>query len=346
MRLEARLFNKHPSIFNHYVASHPNGDVLQTTFWGDLKETTGWQPLALGITNRGQLQASALILKRPIPLRTGHSIYYSPRGPLFSNQAALAKLIDAVTDLARSERPILWKMDPAISSKDTIWNSLETPLHKNDTGLDFNGIQPRFVMQLDIRAPLETLLANMKSKTRYNIRYSERKGVKVTHSRDSADLEIFYPLLQETAVRDHFTVRSFEYFKNIWEHLIKQNVAQLFLAYHKNQPLGGTIAFRLGKKVWYVYGASSNYKRNLQASYKLQWEMIKWAKGSGCQIYDFRGVSGDLNPANPLYGLYRFKDGFGAHLVEYAGEYDLPLSNLYRLWQPAMKIYKKIANKN
>lgn len=344
--MEVKFFDKNPSIFNHYVASHPEGDVLQTSHWGALKATTGWKPITIGITERGQIQASALILKRFLPFKTGHCIYYSPRGPLFTNLAALEYLITSIRDLGKSERAILWKMDPPFAINNSTWNQVTPHMRHNDHGLDFDGVQPRFVMQLDIGGSLDSILENMKSKTRYNIRYAERKGVQIVLSKDPADLEIFYPLLQETALRDQFTIRSFEYFKNIWEHLIENKVAQLFLAYHKNQPLGGSIAFRLGKTVWYVYGASSNYQRNLQASYALQWAMIKWAKGCGCNIYDFRGVSGDLNPDNPLYGLYRFKDGFGATLVEYTGEYDLPLSPLYRLWKPATNIYQKLKNKN
>ena len=41
---------------------------------------------------------------------------------------------------------------------------------------------------------------------------------------------------------------------------------------------------------------------------------------SKCRIYDFRGVSGDLSPENPLYGLYRFKKGFNGDLIEFFGE--------------------------
>ena len=58
------------------------------------------------------------------------------------------------------------------------------------------------------------------------------------------------------------------------------------------------------------------------------------------------GAYRDLNPENPLYGLYRFKEGFGAQLVEYVGEFDLPLSPLYRLWNPALSIYNKVTRKN
>lgn len=60
-------------------------------------------------------------------------------------------------------------------------------------------------------------------------------------------------------------------------------------------------------------------------NYLLQWEMIRWAIEEKCNIYDFRGVSGDITPDNPLYGLYRFKKRFNGNFVEFLGEYELPL---------------------
>ncbi|MGM9623135.1 MAG: peptidoglycan bridge formation glycyltransferase FemA/FemB family protein, partial [Butyricicoccus porcorum] len=76
------------------------------------------------------------------------------------------------------------------------------------------------------------------------------------------------------------------------------------------------------------YGASANGTkefdvRKLMPNYLLQWMMIQWALEKGCRIYDFRGVSGDLTPDNPLYGLYRFKKDFNGDLVQFVGEYDL-----------------------
>ena len=58
-------------------------------------------------------------------------------------------------------------------------------------------------------------------------------------------------------------------------------------------------------------------------NYLMQWEMIRWALETGCSVYDFQGVSGNLNPENnPMYGLYRFKKGFNGQLDELAGEFD------------------------
>lgn len=344
--METKLLDKRPSLFNHFVASHPRGDLLQTTYWGQLKSLTGWEPFPLGVMSGGQLLAGALVLKRKIPLMS-KCIFYSPRGPLFSDLEALECLVEGVAELAQEHGALFWKMDPALPKGDPLWSQFaQKRLHKVDTGLDFDGVQPGFIMELDLRPSLETILANMKSKTRYNIRYAQRKGVTVRLSHSKSDLSIFYPLLEETAARDRFTIRSFAYFEHLWDCLVPHRAAQLFLAFHEEQPLAGAITFRLGKRAWYVYGASANIKRNLQASYALQWEMIRWAKSTGCTVYDFRGVSGNLDPDHPLFGLYRFKEGFGAKLVEYVGEYDLPFSPLYRFWKPAADFFRILSGRH
>ena len=90
-------------------------------------------------------------------------------------------------------------------------------------------------------------------------------------------------------------------------------------------PIAGTLAIHYGDKVWYLYGASSNEHRNLMPNYLLQWSMIQWAVETGCRVYDFRGVSGDVSEDNPLYGLFRFKQGFGGDFTEFVGELDLVL---------------------
>lgn len=105
--------------------------------------------------------------------------------------------------------------------------------------------------------------------------------------------------------------------------------------------VSGTILLLNGKKAWYLYGASDNVYRNLMPNYLIQWEMIKYSMDKGCTLYDFRGISGDLDPNHHLYGLYRFKKGFNGNFVEYIGEFDLIVNrlfyNLWEFWLPKLK---------
>ena len=136
-------------------------------------------------------------------------------------------------------------------------------------------------------------------------------------------------------------MRSKDYFANMLRALGKH--ARLYLAYLDGQPISGTIASQYGDKTWYMYGASSNEHRNVMPNYLLQWEMIRWAIAGGCRIYDFRGVSGDLSPDNPLYGLYRFKKGFNGDFCEFCGQFTMIYKPLVSKGMDlAMKCHKKL----
>jgi lipid II:glycine glycyltransferase (peptidoglycan interpeptide bridge formation enzyme) len=81
-------------------------------------------------------------------------------------------------------------------------------------------------------------------------------------------------------------------------------------------------------------------------NYLLQWEAIRWAKSQGCTEYDLWGVPDedmDTLEANftlrsdGLWGVYRFKRGFGGELKRSVGSWDRVYNPLlyraYTLWQ-------------
>ena len=95
---------------------------------------------------------------------------------------------------------------------------------------------------------------------------------------------------------------------------------RIYLAEHEGQALSGAICIHYGNKTWYIYGASSNEKRNLMPNYAMQMEMIRWGLENGSEIYDFGGVY-HLTKED---GLYKFKEGFCRQegVTEFIGEFD------------------------
>ena len=75
----------------------------------------------------------------------------------------------------------------------------------------------------------------------------------------------------------------------------------------------------------YLYGASSSSMRNLMPTYALQWKAMQIAKKCDCTEYDMFGVSPNPNPSHPMYGLYRFKQGFGGEIFHQLGCWDYPI---------------------
>ncbi|MGI6547750.1 MAG: lipid II:glycine glycyltransferase FemX [Bacillota bacterium] len=318
-------------VFNNFVQASPKAHFLQLYEWGVLKAGTGWQFYPYLLEEGGQPVASALVLSRKVP-GTGRSLWYIPRGPVvdFQDERRFAMLMSALKQEAAAHGALGIRIDPdlPVATPSVRENILRAGFKPRPGGLNFEGAQPRFVFRLALQPDLDEIIANFAPKTRYNIRLAGRRGVEVEIGARQEDMAVFYQILEVTAERDGFLVRSARYFDDIWRLFITKGYAQLFMARYQGKIIAATLAFICGDKVWYLYGASSNEHRNVMPNYLLQWEMIRWAKESGCQIYDFRGVSGDLNENNPLYGLYRFKKGFSGDFVEFIGEFDLPVAKL------------------
>ena len=328
--------------FNAFLAKHPKGHVLQSWEWGGIKSRTGWRPWRLIVERDGEIAAAVSILERRIPgLRM--PIFYASRGPVADiNDVELLDFILAeIRKLAQKRGAIFLKIDPDIpsSGKKLEQYLLSRGFRSAESGKGFEGVQPKYVFRLDISPEEEVLMANMQQKTRYNIRLAQKKGVGIRKG-TREDLPEFYRVLIETTERDDFLVRAYSYFEDIYDSLVPAGLGELFVAEYEGRIIAGTLAFVLGEKAWYVYGASSNAHRNVMPNYLIQWEMIRWAKSLGCTLYDFRGVPGDLTEDNPLYGLYRFKKGFNGEYTQFIGEWDLVYRPLmYFLWTSLEPIY-------
>jgi len=340
------ILNGDPQEYTGFIKNHKKGHFLQTIEWSKVKED--WDSIYFVIKDQGEIKGAGSILMRKLPV-VGKNFMYCPRGPVldFNDQEVLQFFTEKMRELAKKYNGLMLKIDPdiEISEQQVIDNLWGTGFTQKPRTLNFEGIQPRFVSRLDITGDLEDIMAGFHSKTRYNIRLAGRKGVKVRVGNRS-DLKRFQEIMEETGARDNFVVRNLAYFEKMYDALVPPGYMRLYVAEHEGDMLAGTICIMFGDKCWYLYGASSNTRRNVMPNYALQWEMIKWAKESGCTLYDFRGISGDLDPSNPLYGLYRFKKGFNGSYTEFIGEFDLVFDPLmYKLWDKGVPLLKKLRSK-
>jgi lipid II:glycine glycyltransferase (peptidoglycan interpeptide bridge formation enzyme) len=79
---------------------------------------------------------------------------------------------------------------------------------------------------------------------------------------------------------------------------------KIFIAYKDKLPVASLVGSAIGDTGVYLLGASNEVGMKNNASYLLQWEMIKWLKQKGCRRYDLGGINIDDNP-----GVYHFKSG-------------------------------------
>jgi peptidoglycan pentaglycine glycine transferase (the first glycine) len=338
--------------WNSFVAASPTGHLLQSWQWGRLKAGFGWQAVRVGVEDRGRLVAGAQVLFRSLPPSLPYlSIAYVPKGPIldFGNQEIFEALLSAIHRLARQKRAILLKIEPELPHSSVVVRQLQA------SGLrpSQQTIQPRSTIHIDLRADLDDILARMKSKTRYNVRLAGRKGVLVREG-TADDLPIFYRLMELTGRRDGFAVHSREYYETAYRLFVppgndrNSGLARLFLATYNDEVIAGLMAFTFGQRAWYMYGASSDRERSRMPNHLLQWEAIRWARGQGCLTYDLWGIPDEVGKEperyertvtdrqGGLWGVYRFKQGFGGQVVRYVGAYDY-------VYRPALAwLYNKV----
>ena len=319
-----------------------NGHLLQSWAWGELKSRFGWTPLRVHVG-----EATAQILFRRLPL--GLSLAYIPKGPIvdWANLAQCCALFSIIHAEAKKRRAILLKVEPNVALGATHLPSFDHAQDKSASHLDSevakaainfltqagftpaDTIQPRTSLVIDLNGDEAAILAAMKQKTRYNIRLAEKRGVTVRQG-SAADVATFHQLALVTAARDGFGVHSLDYYQAAYT-LFSPNHCALLIAEFAKEPLAALIAFSQGQAAYYFYGASANEGRQLMPAYLLQWEAIRWAKSQGCTRYDLWGIP-DADPTtleaqfeqrhDGLWGVYRFKRGFGGQWVQSIGAYD------------------------
>ena len=309
-------------MIDEFMQAHPKGHFMQTEVWAKVKKD--WKSRMITVKDEnGAIKGAMLLLIRKVPIFP-YRIMYAPRGPVcdINDFDTLNELTKQARLIAKENKVYVLKIDPDVESDQTEFLDIMKKLgYKIKNSKNFEGIQPNYVFRLDIEGKTEEeIMAEFHHKTRYNIRVAQKKGVEVSlGSRE--DLPRFHEIMEETGLRDEFVIRSLDYFERMYD--VLGDKLRLYIAKHEGKMVAGTIAIHYGDKVWYLYGASSNHARNIMPNYLLQWEMIRWAVELGCKTYDFRGVSGDLDESNPLYGLYRFKKGFNGKFTEFVGELEL-----------------------
>lgn len=316
-----------------YLESKPDAHILQTSAWGLFKKNHKWYPKYLLADNAG-----AQILFRRLPL--GLSFGYIPKGPVGTNWK---KIIHESVSLCQQENAFILYIEP------DEWENEKGSYFLETQGFNPSpiSIQPRRTMVLSLIGPEEEWLNKMKQKTRYNIRLASKKDVVI---KQSNDIELFNELIRVTSSRDKFGVHAVQYYKDVFNLFSNNQDCVLLIAEYNKTPLAGIMVFARGKRAWYFYGASNNLERNRMPTYLLQLEAMRWSASRGCTEYDLWGIPDKeqdllerdfMSRSDGLWGVYRFKRGFGGEIKRTAGVYQKVINKpIYMAYSMLMKMRK------
>ena len=335
--------------------------LQQTAFWSDVKRKQGLDSRAFDIKACGEeiyacatpqkyIRDDLLILFQNIG--KGCQIGYVPYGPTIRpNEENRGVFLEALSESLRPFVPnacivlrydLLWQSPWAKEPNyfDSLGNWQGPPEKAcQEIRLNFDtdqwnlkkantNILPSDTLLIDLTKDKDHLLQEMKPKTWYNVKLAMRKGV-VVRSGGVEDLNTWYELYKQTCKRNGMFLQPLDYFVAVLTATTKDvdSPAQvdLLIAEAAGTPLAAMFLVLSGKRATYLYGASSSTNRHLMPTYALQWGAMERAKQKDCKEYDMFGVSPNPDPSHPLYGLYRFKTGFGGDLFHRMGCWDYPL---------------------
>ena len=329
--------------WNSLLCGFASPHALQSWEWGEFKSRWGWTPQRWLLNDSaGQPRAMMQVLRRSagrLPL----CVLYSPKGPVVNSLSAHTEALMWLEQLGRHQHAIWVKTDADVhvTQDDTpplLLEAARATLASRGWRYSPDQVQFRNTAHSDLRHSDEALLAGMKQKWRYNIRLAEKRGVKVRQV-SPRDAPYLYAMYAETGNRDGFLIREEAYYTDAWRAM----GAVAFVAEHTSAPtpLAALVLFRFGARAWYFYGMSRAEGREHMPNYLLQWAAMRWARDADCTVYDWWGAPEQLNEQDSMWGVYRFKEGFGAQFVEGLGAWDFApsrlLYNTYTRWMPEMR---------
>ena len=341
-----KVFTGSAAEWDERIARLYDPHLLQTWEWAQVKAAYGWQRIPVIWDD----DAAAMLLKRHMTsqgLAARLSLLYAPRGPLFDvTDFHWETLLSDLESFARRQGAILLKIDPDLrlggTGPDDDYDpyaeyGLKFQRYAQVRGWRFSESQVQFrnSVIVDLGESQAELLARMKPKTRYNIRLAEKKGVRVrTGTLD--DLPMLYRMYAETSVRDGFVIRDESYYQTVWHTFMRHPGsgwiypwAEPLVAEVDGEAVAGIFVFYFVGRAYYLYGMSSGAHREKMPNYLLQWEAIKRMQDRGRRLYDLWGAPDTLDESDPMWGVYRFKEGLGGHVRKTIGAWDYPASPLW-----------------
>lgn len=309
-----------------------HSEFLQSAEWLRLQEATGKSAVPF---EEGDFVANGIVHALSV---VGEYLYI-PRGPIVEN----AKLqmtnvkngINTLVTLAREKKCRWIRIEPETEGileeiKKLVPHQVVSAPHD---------MQPREIFKIDITKTEEELLAEMKSKTRYNIRLAEKRGVRVSETREEKYITAFLGLITATSGRKGITSHPRSYYQQFFQTL-PENICRLFVAEYEGVVVAANMVIVYGDTATYLHGGTADVYRDVMAPYLLQWEQIKKAKELGCTQYDFGGVqTGIRNQESGIesgktkqkdwQGITRFKTGFSPNTAPtvFPGTYDIVLNS-------------------
>ncbi|MDD2907346.1 MAG: peptidoglycan bridge formation glycyltransferase FemA/FemB family protein [Candidatus Gracilibacteria bacterium] len=314
-------------VWNNFVLNNEFEfySFLSSWEWIEFQELSGKKVFKFGIYDKQNNLIGLLPLIKNVAKRGTY--LFAPHTPLIIKDIdffeVLNNILPKLKSFSKQEKVDFIRFNSPI--KNTILNKklfeklgfINAPMHEHaeDTHL------------LDLKPEIETIFSNIKKDDRYYINRAIKEGVEIVIGNTKKQKELLITMHIEHSKKIGYHAFSYEFIENLYK-VFGKNITTISANYNgKCESILMTIKF--GKTCVYYIASSDIMNSKFSPNYLCQWEAIKNAKESRCEIYNFWGVSPDDNPKHPIAGVSRFKRKFAGFDYSLLHAQDLPITKKY-----------------
>lgn len=297
--------------WDRFVEANPAGGFMQTSWWADFRAESGYRHFGALVSRNGAVLGGALVMK--LYEDDGSFFYYVPEGPLLPADGSQADAVfEAFLESVERDR----RAESGIASHLRIeprWTAVPGFMRGFRAVPEFADryMEPRNTLCIDLRLSQPELLAQMKSKGRYNIQLARRHGVTVAEDSSEGGMQSFLEIYREMTERQGLRGKPHDYFSSLLESLRARGLGTLFFAEREGRRLAAALVIFFGGRATYFFGASRSVDRHVMAPYLLHFEIMCRARELGCSCYDFWGIAPSGASEHPWADISTFKRKFG-----------------------------------
>jgi lipid II:glycine glycyltransferase (peptidoglycan interpeptide bridge formation enzyme) len=258
----------------------------------------------------GDAVALAQVMLRKIPL-IGIGVATVYWGPLWRRKdrppdpGALEQILDVLIQEYALGRGYLLRVWPAAYDLLLAETGPERDVFAR-RGFKHNaGARPFETLMVDLTSSEDDLRKNLDHKWRNQLSAAEKAGLQLVHGTSDALYDRFSSLLREMIARKKFTTNvDYENYRRLQDDLPEPLKMHIFICERHGEAVAGGVYSVIGSMGMYLLGATAASGLKVNGSNLIQWNVMKWMKEHGCEVYDLGGIDPIGNA-----GVYKFKKG-------------------------------------
>lgn len=318
-------------LWEKFVNFYPEANFLQSWNWGQFHQNLGKIIKRVGFYDDKKLLGVMLCIVEKAKRATYLTV---PGGPSIIwgnedvNEDVVKTFRETAETISKENNCSFVRVRPQILEAEKNTKLFEklgfkmAPMH----------LHAELTRQVDLNKSEGELLSGMRKTTRHEIKKAQKLGIKVITSNNPDDIDEFYKLQKQTAIRQQFVEFDKKFLQEQFKVFAADDQVLLFTAFLGKKKLAQAFIIFYGEEADYHYGASTLDGRKYPGSYAVQWEAIKEAKRRGMKRYNLWGVAPEGETSHRFWGVSVFKRGFGGKDIEYLHARDLVINPLaYKL---------------